>query len=99
MGDSSEHPENDMTNKIQFEAIKWPENMAPSRCPIHFANEREVTTSPETVWSLLVDPRAWASFYPGVGSGPMGFIATYNSENGERRVGAAKLKAYRQEQV
>ena len=49
-----------------FEAIHWPEEMAPSRCPIHFTNELEVAVSPETIWSLLVDPRAWPSFYPGV---------------------------------
>jgi uncharacterized protein YndB with AHSA1/START domain len=55
-----------MTEKIQWEAIKWPENMAPSRSPIHFTNELEVAASPETIWSLLVDPKAWPSFYPGV---------------------------------
>ena len=55
-----------MTNKIQWEAIKWPEDMAPSRSPIHFTNELEVAASPETIWSLLVDPKAWPSFYPGV---------------------------------
>ena len=49
-----------------FEAIKWPEDMAPSHCPIHFTNELEVAVSPETIWSLLVDPEAWPSFYPGV---------------------------------
>ena len=49
-----------------FEAIKWPEEMAPSRSPIHFTNELEVAASPETIWSLLVDPKAWPSFYPGV---------------------------------
>jgi uncharacterized protein YndB with AHSA1/START domain len=49
-----------------FEAIKWPEEMAPSRSPIHFTNELKVTASPETIWSLLVDPKAWPSFYPGV---------------------------------
>jgi uncharacterized protein YndB with AHSA1/START domain len=47
-----------------FEAIKWPEEMAPSRSPIHFTNEREVAASPETIWSLLVDLKAWPSFYP-----------------------------------
>jgi uncharacterized protein YndB with AHSA1/START domain len=47
-----------------FEAIKWPEEMALSRSPIHFTNEREVAASPETTWSLLVDPKAWPSFYP-----------------------------------
>jgi uncharacterized protein YndB with AHSA1/START domain len=55
-----------MTDKIQWEAIKWPEDMAPSRCPIHFTNELEVAVSPETIWSLLVDPKSWPSFYPGV---------------------------------
>ena len=55
-----------MTEKIQWEAVKWPEDMAPSRCPIHFTNELEVAASPETIWSLLVDPKAWPSFYPGV---------------------------------
>ena len=55
-----------MINKIQWEAIKWPANMAPSRCPIHFTNELEVAPSPEMIWSLLVDPKAWPSFYPGV---------------------------------
>jgi len=49
-----------------FEAIKWPKEMAPSRSPIHFTNELEVAASPETIWSLLVDPNAWPSFYPGV---------------------------------
>jgi uncharacterized protein YndB with AHSA1/START domain len=49
-----------------FEAIKWPDEMAPSRSPIHFTNELEVSASPERIWSLLVDPNAWPSFYPGV---------------------------------
>jgi uncharacterized protein YndB with AHSA1/START domain len=49
-----------------FEAINWPDEMAPSRSPIHFTNEREVAASPETIWSLIVDPKAWPSFYPGV---------------------------------
>jgi len=34
-----------MTEKIQWEAIKWPENMAPSRSPIHFTNELVVAVS------------------------------------------------------
>ena len=55
-----------MTETIQWEAIRWPEDMAPSHCPIHFTNELEVAASPETIWSLLVDPKAWPSFYPGV---------------------------------
>jgi uncharacterized protein YndB with AHSA1/START domain len=58
--------EDDMTEKIQWEAIKWPENMAPSRSPIHFTNELVVAAAPETIWSLLVDPGAWPSFYPDV---------------------------------
>ncbi len=49
-----------------FEAIHWPAQMAPSRCPIHFTNELEAAASPETVWSLLTDPEAWPRFYPGV---------------------------------
>ncbi|MGW2512297.1 SRPBCC domain-containing protein [Streptomyces scopuliridis] len=49
-----------------FEAINWPEAMAPSRSPIHFTNELEIEASPETIWSLLVDPQAWPTFYPGV---------------------------------
>jgi uncharacterized protein YndB with AHSA1/START domain len=49
-----------------YEAIKWPEDMAPSRSPIHFTNELEVAAPPATIWSLLVDPKAWPSFYPGV---------------------------------
>jgi uncharacterized protein YndB with AHSA1/START domain len=49
-----------------FEAIDWPEDMTPSRSPIHFTNELEVEASPETIWSLLVDPTAWPAFYPGV---------------------------------
>ncbi|MFA1624667.1 SRPBCC domain-containing protein [Rhizobium mongolense] len=49
-----------------YEVIKWPEDMTPSRSPIHFTNELEVAASPETIWSLLVDHTAWPSFYPGV---------------------------------
>ena len=49
-----------------FEAIHWPEEMAPSRSPLHFTNEIEVAASPETIWSLLVDLKAWPCFYPGV---------------------------------
>ncbi|QCB43299.1 SRPBCC domain-containing protein [Sphingomonas sp. PAMC26645] len=49
-----------------FEIIKWPEDMVPSRCPIHFTNELEVAASPETIWSLLVDTEAWPSFYPSI---------------------------------
>ncbi|WP_369724366.1 SRPBCC domain-containing protein [Bradyrhizobium sp. LLZ17] len=48
------------------EAIRWPQDMTPSRSPIHFTNELEVAASPETIWSLLVDTAAWPSFYPGV---------------------------------
>jgi uncharacterized protein YndB with AHSA1/START domain len=49
-----------------YETIKWPEQMKPSRSPIHFTNELEVAASPETIWSLLTDPSAWPTFYPGV---------------------------------
>ena len=49
-----------------FEAIRWPEDMAPSRSPIHFPNELEVGAAPETIWELLTDPDAWLKFYPGV---------------------------------
>lgn len=49
-----------------FEAIHWPEDMAPSRCPIHFTNELEVSCSAETIWSLLTDPSAWPTFYPNI---------------------------------
>ena len=38
-----------------FEAIAWPDDMKPSRCPIHFTNEREVAVSADTIWSLLTD--------------------------------------------
>ncbi|WP_245496552.1 SRPBCC domain-containing protein [Lichenibacterium ramalinae] len=48
-----------------FEAIRWPDAMRPSRSPIPFTNELEVAVSPETIWSLLTDPTAWPSFYPG----------------------------------
>jgi Polyketide cyclase / dehydrase and lipid transport len=49
-----------------FEIIKWPADTAPSRRPIHFTNELEVAVPPQAIWSLLVDPEAWPSFYPGV---------------------------------
>ncbi|CAM3735355.1 SRPBCC domain-containing protein [Bordetella tumulicola] len=49
-----------------YEIIKWPEEMKPSRSPIHFTNELDVAASVETIWSLLTDPKAWPSFYPGV---------------------------------
>ena len=49
-----------------FEAVKWPTAMAPSRSPIHFTNELEVTASAETIWSLLINPTTWPGYYPGV---------------------------------
>lgn len=49
-----------------LEAIRWPKDMTPSRSPIHITNELEVEAPPETIWTLLTDPRAWPSFYPGV---------------------------------
>jgi uncharacterized protein YndB with AHSA1/START domain len=49
-----------------FEAIHWPQDMKPSRSPIHFTNELNVAVSPATIWSLLTDTRTWLSFYPGV---------------------------------
>ena len=49
-----------------FEAVRWPDDIKPSRSPIHFTNELEVAASPERIWSLLTDPDAWPSFYPGV---------------------------------
>jgi uncharacterized protein YndB with AHSA1/START domain len=53
-----------MFEASKFEAINWPEEMAPSRSPIHFTNELKVAASAETIWSLIVDPKAWPSFYP-----------------------------------
>ena len=49
-----------------FEAIHWPKGTEPSCSPIHFTNELQVTVSTATIWSLLTDPKAWPSFYPGV---------------------------------
>ncbi|MEW9624703.1 SRPBCC domain-containing protein [Rhodanobacter geophilus] len=54
-----------------YEIIKWPKDMVPSRSPIHFTNELEVAASAETIWSLLVDPKAWPSFYPNVSEIPV----------------------------
>jgi hypothetical protein len=47
-----------------FEAIKWPKDMAPSHCPIHFTNELEVAASPETIWSPARGPRSVAHLLP-----------------------------------
>ena len=49
-----------------FEAIHWPDEMKPSRCPIHFTNELEVEVSSKTIWSVLTDTSTWPSYYPGV---------------------------------
>lgn len=49
-----------------YETIKWPDEMKPSRSPIHFTNELEVAVPVEAIWSLLTDPAAWPNFYPGV---------------------------------
>ena len=35
-----------------FEAIHWPDDMKPSRSPIHFPNELEIAASPETVYRV-----------------------------------------------
>lgn len=32
-----------------FEAIHWPDDMKPSRSPIHFTNELTAAASPETI--------------------------------------------------
>jgi hypothetical protein len=47
---------------MNYETIKWPEDMPPSRCPIDFTNEFEVGASRATIRSLLVDSEAWPSF-------------------------------------
>ena len=49
-----------------FEAIAWPDDMEPSRSPVHVTNEREVAASADTIWSLLIDHTSWGRFYPGV---------------------------------
>jgi hypothetical protein len=72
-----------------YQIIKWPEEMAPSRCPIHFTNELEVSASPETIWSLLLDTKAWDKFYPGVehvqlldGAETLGFGTWFETSGG-----------------
>lgn len=55
-----------MTSTPDWEAIRWPQGMAPINCPIHFTNSLEIAASAKTVWSLLTDPTAWPRFYPGV---------------------------------
>jgi hypothetical protein len=64
--DSDFREGNIMTEPERYEAIRWPEDMKPSRCPIHFTNELEVAVSPETIWSVLTDTSTWHTFYPGV---------------------------------
>lgn len=49
-----------------FEVIRWPDEMLPSRSPIHFTNDLEVTVPIETIWSMLVDTTQWPNFYPSV---------------------------------
>lgn len=49
-----------------FEAIRWPDDMKPSRNPIHFTNELEAEAPPEAIWSTLIDVALWPSFYPNV---------------------------------
>lgn len=39
-----------------FETIKWPDDMKPSRSPIHFTNELMVEAALGTIWSLLSRP-------------------------------------------
>lgn len=55
-----------MERSNDLEAVHWPEEMRPSRCPIHFTNELEVAVPPETIWSVLTDSSLWHKFYPGV---------------------------------
>jgi uncharacterized protein YndB with AHSA1/START domain len=49
-----------------FEIINWPEELKPSRSPLHFTNELEIKASPETLWSMVTDTSLWPQFYPGV---------------------------------
>lgn len=49
-----------------FEAIRWPDDMRPSRNPIHFTNELEADAPLEAVWSVLTDVALWPDFYPNV---------------------------------
>lgn len=55
-----------MTEQKHFEAIRWPKDMRPSQCAIHFTNELEVAVSPAEIWAVLTDTSAWHLFYPGV---------------------------------
>jgi hypothetical protein len=45
------------------DSIRWPEEFAPSRAPIHLRNELAMAAPASTVWSWLIRASDWPSWY------------------------------------
>lgn len=45
-------------------AVRWPERYAPSRAPVHVANEIDASAPPSAVWAWLVRAPLWPAWYP-----------------------------------
>ena len=41
----------------------WPADYDPARSPVHAVNRLDIAAAPSVVWSLLIHPQHWSSFY------------------------------------
>ena len=48
---------------VAVDAIRWPEEFEPRRCPIHVRNELEMPVAADRVWTCLVRAEVWPSWY------------------------------------
>jgi hypothetical protein len=49
--------------KPSTNSIRWPEEFAPTRAPVHVRNELAMEASAEQVWRCLIRARDWPSWY------------------------------------
>lgn len=45
------------------QSIRWPDGHAPALSRVFAQNAMEIAAAPERIWSLLIDCKAWSSWY------------------------------------
>lgn len=45
-------------------SIRWPEQYAPAKCPVHVRNALDIAAPPEVIWAWLIRAQLWPSWYP-----------------------------------